>query len=593
MADEILIPGTSGTALCDSIEPKESPNYLIKDNYLSEFQTEIDKEVVRENLGVHKKEDVYTKTEVDNNIKKQTGDRMRDHLAEDDPHQIMSKVEPLIWNLARQDGTTPFTSPQGGVDPVLEFHLTTKRFVNNLLNSHIDKLDPHNVMLLVREALEAYVEKSQVYLKRELYTKKEIDRLFQPYITKDGSIPFVRPQVGVTPTLDNHLSTKKYVDESIYSHLVDVDPHGFIEILNRRLAQYVKVSTVYDKSQTYSRSQIDSIIRGLVREAAREVLIDHLNEFDPHNVFTKIRNEEYVKQNGTTPFKAPQEGVDAVNPQDLVTLHQVDNKVDDLLHKIDGKKCEWKTSGPVIESVGLVEAGTEFSKEVSLQEIMDAVFYGKGINITSTELVSVGESSKVTVCVQGTLASFEYGEIYQEETLIQTFDKEDFRDESCITINSLPIKNDTMFTFKAFYTNGAIHEVNTITKVSMPIFIGILPKWRFGSTVTYEYLTQLHSEDSNNNKFYNKDVNLSRLDHMYSFSGNSLVHLFIAIPTNYPNLLQMETPSQQFGTEAFDIINMTPLKVPGLENDVIYKLYIYSQAIVQLNNSVTFKFNNE
>ncbi|WP_329976832.1 hypothetical protein [Catenibacterium sp.] len=37
-------------------------------------------------------------------------------------------------------------------------------------------------------------------------------------------------------------------------------------ILNQRLASYAKKKDVYDKTQTYSRTQIDSIIHNLVNE---------------------------------------------------------------------------------------------------------------------------------------------------------------------------------------------------------------------------------------------------------------------------------------------------------------------------------------
>ena len=37
MADEILTPGKPGISECEFQEPKESQNYLIKDNYFSQF----------------------------------------------------------------------------------------------------------------------------------------------------------------------------------------------------------------------------------------------------------------------------------------------------------------------------------------------------------------------------------------------------------------------------------------------------------------------------------------------------------------------------------------------------------------------------
>ena len=153
MIDAIITPGKPGTPGCDLQEPKESPNYLIKDNYFSEFETELDKEIARGNLDIYSKDEVYTKTESDNNIKKEVGDAVRKHLADDDPHQIMPRVDALIEDFVRNDGTTPFTAPQTGVNPIQDFHLTTKKFVVDLLNAHINRQDPHTVMALVRDAL--------------------------------------------------------------------------------------------------------------------------------------------------------------------------------------------------------------------------------------------------------------------------------------------------------------------------------------------------------------------------------------------------------------------------------------------------------
>ena len=40
--------------------------------------------------------------------------------------------------------------------------------------------------------------------------------------------------------------------------------------------------------------------------------------------------------------------------------------------------------------------------------------------------------------------------------------------------------------------------------------------------------------------------------------------------------------------DAFDVINDIPLEVEG--QSVIYKIYVYKQALVSLNSSITFKF---
>lgn len=588
MADEILIPGVPGTSGCDQVEPKESPNYLIKDNYLAEFETELDKEIARQNLGVHNKEDVYTKNEVDNNIRKQTSEQMKSHLAEDDPHQIMSKVSPLLQELLRVDGTTPFTAPQTGVDPILDFHLTTKKFVTNLLNSHINKQDPHNTMLLVREALQAYVERSQVYLKRELYTKSEVDRLFKPYVTKDGSVPFVRPQIGVTPVLDNHLATKKYVDGAIYSHLVEVDPHGFITILNQRLAKYYSKNEAYSKAETYSRAQIDSLVYRLVADAAKSALEEHVNQSDPHGILNIIQDKHYITRDGSVAFTGAQKGVEGVEDNDLVTLSQLNKLKEELESSIDGNQPIWKTSGPVQTTVGFVEDNTPIPTEMSFQEIMDAIFYGKMVEVNSLPIAAVGSTPDVNMFVRGTgLVHQAY--LYQNDELIGTFNRYDFESGQHSVI-SKPILEDTEFRFEVEFCNGTVLSATWRTKVSYGVFVGLLPKWVSGSVVTYDYLMSLVDEDPVNNIMSGDyDECTEVIKHKFNFTSPDLMHIILAMPKDYPSLEEMVTPSQHFGIDAFDVIDETPFRIPGMNKDVIFKIYIYREALVAFNSEITFK----
>ena len=92
----------------------------------------------------------------------------------------------------------------------------------------------------VRTILEKYVKSSDIFTKSQLYTKQDVDNLLKAFLKKDGSTPFTIAQIGVDPTIDSHLATKRYVDKTLYAHLVDVDPHGFLTILNQRLASYAK-----------------------------------------------------------------------------------------------------------------------------------------------------------------------------------------------------------------------------------------------------------------------------------------------------------------------------------------------------------------
>ena len=129
----------------------------------------------------------------------------------------------------------------------------------------------------------------------------------------------------------------------------------------------------------------------------------------------------------------------------------------------------------------------------------------------------------------------------------------------------------------------------------MPVFIGLLPKWKSGNTITMDYLIQLCEEDTEGtqNRFINQIEDFKSIKFNYKFEDPTLRHPFVVIPETYPNLNTMVTKSQSFGIDAFDVINNIPLRVPGVDHDIIFKVYIYRQALATLNQEVTFNFESE
>ena len=591
MADNsILTPGYQ-----DPIEtPVTSPpqeDCLIKDNFLSEYETEEEKSVVRENLNVPSKDSVYSRQDVDTQVSEKIRATIQEYLNMEDPHGILPTVAEMIADTVKSDGSTPFTAPQTGVDPQTAQHLTTKNYVDKLVRKHVNADDPHNILPEVAILLEKYVRITDVYVKSQLYTKQDIDNQAKDYIRKDGSTPFTKAQIGADPQIDSHLATKRYVDKSLYNHQVDVDPHGFLTILNQRLASYAKKKDVYDKTQTYSRTQIDSIIHNLVNEtidASLQSFMDTVND-----KFEYIRLQKYVKQDGSVPFRGPQAGVDAVEEEHLTTLRQLNQAVEDLeqnlTEQIQAKECLWKTSGPVESTVGHIDDNTPVPATMSLQEVLDAIFYGKGISISAPDYVTINNKVPITLCVHGSTGLIDVAELYQDGKLTISFVKEDF-ENGCVTVDSLPIIEDTEFTFKVTYTNEAVHEESITVKAALPIFVGLLPKWKFGNMITWNYLEELASEEPNNNQFINSSNNLNQISINYSFQDAKLRHPFIVVPVSYPDLDNMSTTPQRFGIDAFDVIDMIPLQVPGIEKDIIFKIYIYRQALSSLNQEVTFNF---
>ena len=309
--------------------------------------------------------------------------------------------------------------------------------------------------------------------------------------------------------------------------------------------------------------------------------------------FEYIRLQKYVKQDGSVPFRGPQAGVDAVEEEHLTTLRQLNQAVEDLeqnlTEQIQAKECLWKTSGPVESTVGHIDDNTPVPATMSLQEVLDAIFYGKGISISAPDYVTINNKVPITLCVHGSTGLIDVAELYQDGKLTISFVKEDF-ENGCVTVDSLPIIEDTEFTFKVTYTNEAVHEESITVKAALPIFVGLLPKWKFGNMITWNYLEELASEEPNNNQFINSSNNLNQISINYSFQDAKLRHPFIVVPVSYPDLDNMSTTPQRFGIDAFDVIDMIPLQVPGIEKDIIFKIYIYRQALSSLNQEVTFNF---
>ncbi len=596
MADNsILTPGCQNTDDTPTIID-ETIQYLEKDNYLSEYDNEAEKSVVRENLNVYPKNAVYTKDETDTNIATTVTTAINKHLSIDDPHGTLDTVKEMIADMAKVDGSTPFTAPQAGVEPISDSHLTTKKFVSKLLNEHtklVGSDDPHQILPEVQTILEKYVKSADVFTKSQLYTKQDVDTMLKTFLKKDGSTPFTIAQIGVDPTIDSHLATKRYVDKTLYAHLVDVDPHGFLTILNQRLASYAKIANVYDKTQTYSRSQIDAFINKWVQEAVEESINEYMETVDDR--FESIRQEHYVKQDGSIPFRNPQAGVDAVEPEHLTTLQQVQTEIatvkESLESQISDKECVWITSGPVESTVGHVEDNTPMPASMTLQEVCDAIFYGKGITLDVPEYVVITKTCPITLCIHGSTGLVQVAQVYQNGKIIYTFTGSDF-EEGCITVNSEPLTEDAEIVFKVTYTNGSVHEETATVKCYVPVFVGLLPKWKTGNTITMDYLIQSCEEDidGTQNRFINYGGDLKSFTFKYSFTDAALRHPYVVLPASYPDLDSMVTKSQSFGVDAFNVINQIPLTVPGMESDIIFKIYIYKEALATLNQEVTFNF---
>ena len=107
-----------------------------------------------------------------------------------------------------------------------------------------------------------------------------------------------------------------------------------------------------------------------------------------------------------------------------------------------------------------------------------------------------------------------------------------------------------------------------------------------------DYLKELESKDTTGtqNRFVNKETDTDSITFKYKFSDAELKHMFLVVPTIYPDLISLTTPAQRFGLEAFDIINIIPLYIEGAKYDMTFKIYVYRQTLSSLDQEVTYNF---
>ena len=586
MVDSILTPETS---TCDVPTVVSEQQYFAVDNYFAELETDAQKGIARENLGVYGKQDLYTQVEVDNSISKAVGDAVRNLLATDDPHQVLPKVANLLKDYVRIDGTTPFTAPQVGVDPVTDNHLTTKKYVQGIYENHLKRKDPHRVMDLVNEVLKQYVLNKDVYGKSEIYTKSQTDKLIKPFVKTDGTTPFTAPQSGVTPIVDQHLTTKRYVDNVMFKHNVEADPHGFLTILNQRLSNYYKTTETYSKAETYSRAQIDQVINTLVCDAAYQAVKEHVNQFDPHQILPEIYNEHYVKRDGSVPFTNIQKGIDGIEYNDLATVGQINIVKEELEGQISRVQPIWITSGPVQTTVGFVEDETSLPTKLTLQEIMDAIFYGKTIDVTAPAVAVVGTTVQVSMHIRGN-AMITGAELYQDDKLLGTFERGDFLDWVKV-VESKPILKNTTFTFKVTYDNGIEKTISCVTNVAYGIFVGAVPKGCMPGDLRYDCMLEIAEDDPVNNVMLTYGEDVTTIKHKFDFvSPSDPKKITLGIPSEYNQLDYMHTASQHFGLGAFNI-EVVPVAIPGLTEPILYTYYMYKEPLAAFGSEVTFKLS--
>lgn len=593
------------------ITPQQDDNnaqYLLHDNYLSEFKSEDEKSIARTNLGVYGTDVTFTRDETILAMNEAIKKALQGYVSSADLPKALEAISQEIADAGyvKADGSVPFTGPQSQAAlPVQDSHLANKLYVDTRFTSHIKEKDPHKILEQVNTILADYIKASETYNKTSLYTKQDINSLLSALVRKDGSVPFTKPQIGVDPQFPSHLATMRYVNLVMQNHNCEQDPHGFLATLKRFLSNYYTKSETYTKAQTYSRTQLLDIIQKQMTDVIDQAIAKHVAEDGSLETFRQeweTMLNSLIKSDGSVAHSKPQAGQPAENDNEFVVLSQMVQKLEELdkkLTDIINKKTNqtvWITSGPVRSTVGFVEDNTRLPREMTMQQIWDAVFYGRQTGIVAPPYAEYGETVCIKIFLHG-IGMIESVDIYKNGELIGTLYPEDFKfhegDEGAFYefCDTGEFTEDTEWEARFHYSDNQEIVDNATTKLSYPIFIGAVPYWwNAQEDITMNSLRELVSEDPTNCRFFTHlGPEIGKMKAKFNFSDVKKRSIVVVIPNDYPDLLRIITPTQEIEASAFAkwLQPMYPNNVPA---GVVYKIYVFNQPLVTLDQVIKFHF---
>lgn len=561
----------------DFPECEETPilgqEYLTIEGSLKEIADGGKAGVARKNLNVYSKEDVndlITELELALRGIPESDDQLPYASTLTDLYNTARKLSDKLENI--QQSQKNFVTKE---ESLPKEDIATIQYIRELLTSYYTSSEVKREVDSIDAKLSNYAPKDSVYTKDKTYCRNKIDSLLKEYVKADGTTPFKSQQEGAYPKLRKHLATKGYSDDILNQHKQELDPHGFISKLDTKLSNYYQKGEVYSKAQTYSRTQVDSIIDKLVAAAIKNVINTH------------ISSESHL---------------DTQDVRDIIKSYALENLVsnstlEDILLEVNNSISEvqpiWKTSGPVLTTVGYVEDNTELPTEMTMQQILDAIFYGSKISISVDPTVILGESTTILVCIHGGLQADSI-KLYQNGVEIESFENEAF-DEGCQSVEVGPLMEDSEFKFEVIFKNGDVHTETANVKVLAPCYVGIVPNVKTGSTYNKEYIDSLIIKDPTNNKQIDilEDSYTMRYSFQLGEEYSNLQKLFIAVPVNLNkdlNNISNQSQSIYVNEETFSRIRIDLRVISGEDIGVPYYIYIYNQPLVKLDSEVTFNF---
>lgn len=536
---------------------QEQEKYLLIENALAELCKSANlQDAARQNLRVYSADQIEEilngLREDDNKLRDDVNDDITSLSEQLNLHSnAIESIEDKFNDYVTKGNATFTNTPTVNDEPLVK-----KSEVESKLEDYAEKTEVNNLKTELSSTQESITNLvNNVWTTDESYSANQIDRKLNDYVLKN----------------ENYYATQSFVksqtNKAIKSHLDAVDPHGMQSKLETALKKYAKANDVYKIKDTYNRRQIDEIIEDLVEKQLEEPIqhhkntVVHLNSQDVRNIVSDIN---YL-----------------VKKKDLTELQE------SLIDKVESNQPIWKTSGPVLTTVGFIEDNTELPEQMTLQKVLDSIFYGNIINISANEPVKIGDKVELTICIRMGITAHSI-KLYREENgteiEIGEFDQSEF-DDGCIVVTPKdPITGETKFTLKVEYGEEQDQE-SVLIKPVYPLFVGILPKTMDSYQITMGYLKELVNSDPVNNAF--KDS--LPIVHNYNFVGAH--KLIVGIPSHYTMALyNMSNSIQSFKIDAFSIhhIDLT-LEGVGL---VKYDFYKYEQPLSKLDSKVTFNFED-
>lgn len=551
--DYLIVPGSEYKEPEDTTIAQES-DFLRIDKALHEIQEHGLEPNARKHLDVPSNKDLK-KLEDDLQDLSELFTSIQESNKEyyDSLKEEVQNVENSLDKYARLDQESDFNAPPTINGKTIALADEIKLWLKNYAKSG-------EVSEKIKEALINYVLVKDVYTTKETLSSKQINDLILEYLENYVSQDDLKHCSFATVGKVNHVMRQ---------HNAELDPHKINTKLTDALKAFYKKGETYSRAETYSRDQINQIIDKLVKSACEGIIDSHL-AVNPHLDSRDVRDiiEIYAHSN-------------------LINNTQLEEALTEAKRACDQHQPIWKTSGPVLTTVGFVEDNTELPAELTLQQILDQIFYGSKISISADEEAALGERVDVTMCVHIGIPVKSI-KLYQNGVVVDEFDLEEFED-GCITRQYGPIDEDTEFTFTVTYTDDEELSESTTVRATWPIFVGKIPIMKAECTLKMGFLNDLISQDPINNEF----VNSLPVVHKYDFKDPGLVYLIVGIPISYNKELDyMSNGIQKFGREAFDFHRIGIVKniKYGVSKECAYDFYTYTQPLSSLNSEVTFNF---